>query len=207
MALKRHTSLTTLHRRFLSLLPRIELHGRIYFRGHRCRFKKEDLIAELVALCWSWYLRLARRGKDVTEFFVTFCRLAGRAVKSGRRVAGQEWAKEVLSTQAQQSGGFVVEKLPDFSTLNGNPLTEALTDNTQTPPDEAAAFRIDFAQWLMSWSERDRRIIEDLAFGERPVDVANRYGISAGRVSQLRQLFCDDWLRFTADPGEHDAVA
>jgi len=56
------------------------------------------------------------------RFGVTFCRLAGRAVKSGRRVvAGQEWAKEVLSAQAQQTGGFVVEKLPNFSTLSGNP--------------------------------------------------------------------------------------
>jgi hypothetical protein len=89
MALKPHTSLATLHRRLLSLLPHIELLGRIYFRGHKCRFKKEDLIAELVALCWAWYLRLVRR-KDVNEFIVTFCRLAGRAVKSGRRVAGQE---------------------------------------------------------------------------------------------------------------------
>jgi hypothetical protein len=101
MSRKHKPRLAALHRHFLSLLPRIELHGRIYFRGLKCRFRQEDLIAEMVALCWAWYLRLARRGKDVTEFFVTFCRLAGRAVRSGRRVAGQEWAKEVLSARAR----------------------------------------------------------------------------------------------------------
>jgi hypothetical protein len=201
MSRKNKRRLAALHRRFLSLLPRIELHGRIYFRGLKCDLKKEDLIAELVALCWAWYLRLARRGKDVTEFFVTFCRLAGRAVKSGRRVAGQEWAKEVLSAQAQQRGSFVVERLPDFSTLRSSPLTEALTDNTQTPPDEAAAFRIDFPTWLTSWGERDRRLIEDLAMGERTLDVSDKYGISPARVSQKRREFHQDWDCFTADPG------
>jgi hypothetical protein len=201
MSRKHKPRLATLQRHFLSLLPRIELHGHIYFRGLKCDFKKEDLIAELVALCWAWYLRLARRGKDVTAFFFTFCRLAGRAVKCGRRVAGQEWAKEVLSTLAQQRGGFAVERLPDFSTLGGNPLTEALIDNTQTPPDEAAAFRIDFPTWLTSWSERDRRIIEDLAMGERTLDVSDKYGLSPGRVSQKRREYCQDWDRFTADPG------
>jgi hypothetical protein len=201
MSRKNKRRLFALHRHFLSLLPRIELHGQIYFRDLKCRFKQEDLIAELVALCWAWYLRLARRGKDVSEFFVTFCRLAGRAVRSGRRVAGQEWTKEVLSARAQQRGGFTVEKLLDFSTLSGNPLTEALIDNTQTPPDEAAAFRIDFPTWLTSRSERDRRIIEDLAMGERTLDVSNKYGLSPGRVSQKRREFHQDWDRFTADPG------
>jgi hypothetical protein len=201
MSRRHKPRLAALHAQFLSLLPRIELHGRICFRGLKCDFKKDDLIAELVALCWAWYLRLARRGKDVTEFFVTFCRLAGRAVKSGRRVAGQEWAKEVLSARAQQRGGFRVERLPDFSMLSGNPLTEALTDNTQTPPDEAAAFRIDFPTWLTSWSERDRRLIEDLAMGERTLDLSDKYGISPARVSQKRREFHQDWDRFTADPG------
>jgi hypothetical protein len=201
MSRKHKPRVAALHAHFLSLVPRIELHGRIYFRGLKCRFRQEDLIAELVALCWAWYLRLARRGKDVTEFFVTFCRLAGRAVKSGRRVAGQESVKDVLCTQAQERGGFDVEKLPDVSTLSTNPLAEALTDNTQTPPPDAAAFRIDFPRWLRSWGGRYRRIIEDLAFGERTLDVARRFGLSPARVSQLRRHLYQDWDHFTADPG------
>jgi hypothetical protein len=116
-------------------------------------------------------------------------------------VAGQESVKDVLCTQAQDRGGFLVEKLPDCGTLSGNPLTEALTDNTQTPPPDAAAFRNDFPRWLSSWGSRHRRIIEDLAFGKRTLDVARRFGLSPARVSQLRRHFCQDWDRFTADPG------
>jgi hypothetical protein len=200
MPRKPHASLAALHRHFLSLLPRIELHGRIYFRGLKCRFKQEDLIAEMVALCWKWFLRLVSRGKDVSEFIVTFCRYAGYAVKNGRRLAGRQKTKDVLSAQVQQRYDFTVERLPDFSTLSGNPLTEALTDNTQTPPDEAAAFRIDFPTWLTSWSDRDRRIIEDLAMGERTLDVSHKYGISPARISQKRREYHDDWQRFHGEP-------
>ena len=55
-----------------------------------------------------------------------------------------ERTKDVLSPLAQQRKGFAVCKLPDCSTLDGNPLDEALHDNTKSPPDEQCAFRIDF---------------------------------------------------------------
>ncbi len=40
----------------------------------------------------------------------------------------------------------------------------------------------------------------DLMAGERTLDVANRFGLSAGRVSQKRREFHDDWRRFHGEP-------
>jgi hypothetical protein len=60
---------------------------------------------------------------------------------------------------------------------------EALRDNTQTPPDEQCAFRIDFPAWRASRTERDRRILDALMLGERTLDVAARHGLSPGRAS------------------------
>jgi hypothetical protein len=48
------------------MLPRIELHGRIYFRHVRCPHRRADCVAVMVALCWKWFLRLVERGKDPT---------------------------------------------------------------------------------------------------------------------------------------------
>jgi hypothetical protein len=93
-----------------------------------------------------------------------------------------------------------VAKLPDCSALDGSPLGEALHDNTQTPPDEQCAFRIDFPAWRASRTERDRRILDDLMLGERALDVAARHGLSPGRVSQLRRELHDDWELFCAEP-------
>src|SRR5262249_56372109 len=85
---------------------------------------------------------------------------AARAVNSGRRVCGHERAKDVLSPVAQRRHGFAVEALPHATSTSHEHLyasphgqerldafEERLRDNTQTPPDEQAAFRIDFPAW------------------------------------------------------------
>jgi hypothetical protein len=149
-------SLHALHAGFLTIWPRIERHGHIYFRHLRCPHQKADAIAEMVALSWSWYVRLAQRGKDATRFPSTLATFAARAVRAGRRVCGQEPAKDVLSPTGQRRHHFAVERLPDISPLSSNSLTEALCDNTQTPPPEQAAFRLDFPAWLRTRSERGR---------------------------------------------------
>lgn len=74
--------------------------------------------------------------------------------------------------------------------------------NTQTPPDEQVAFRMDFPAWLTTRTERDRRIIEVMSTNERTMNLSRKFGISPGRVSQLRRQYHEDWERFTADPGE-----
>jgi hypothetical protein len=204
--------LTDLHTRFLKMLPRIELHGRIFFRNLRCQQEKTDAIAEMVALAWKWYVRLAQRGKDAADFVVAFCRFLGVAVKSGRKITGLEKAKDVMNPINQQRRGFKVERLPAstlvsyeelYSTPHGqerqDAFEERLRHNTISPVPEQVAFRIDWPAWMRTRTERDRRIINDLMNGERTFDVSRRYGISPGRVSQLRQEYHEDWLRFNGD--------
>ena len=196
-----HASLAHLQATFLaSILPKVVAHGRVSFRHIRCRHQQEELLAEMTGLCWRWHLRLAERGKDATRFPTALATFAARAVRSGRRLAGMDRTKDVLSPLAQQRKGFAVGKLPDYSALDGSPLDEALHDNTRTPPDEQCAFRIDFPAWRATHAERDRRLLDDLMLGERTLDVAGKYGLSPGRVSQLRRELHDDWEFFCAEP-------
>jgi hypothetical protein len=177
-------------------LPRIETHARIYFRIIRCPDKRADRIAETIALAWMWFLKLEERGKDATQFVSAIATFAVKAVKSGRRLTGVERAKDVMNGRTQHRFGFVVEKLPDFSTLSENPIAEALADNTRTPPPDAAAFRVDFPRWLQSLPQRDRRLAKELMVGERTVATAHRFRMSPARVRQLRRELCQDWARF-----------
>ena len=124
---------------------------------------------------------------------------AACAVASGRRLCGQLKAKDALNEFTQRQQHFTVCKLPDFSTLSDNPLAEALQDNTRTPPPDAAAFRIDWPAWLRTRTQRDRRIIHDMAMSERTDLLARKFGISPGRVSQLRREYCEDWNRFCGE--------
>jgi hypothetical protein len=197
-----------LHAAFLAIVPRIERHGEVYFRHVRCPHRKADLIAEMVAVSWRWFVRATQKGKDVSQFVAAIATYAARHVRSGRRLCGQEKAKDALSPLAQTRHNFVVEKLPDFSTLSSNPFAEALRDNMQTPPPEQAAFRIDFPQWLATLATRNRDIAQDMALGHRTRELSKKYGVCPGRVSQLRREFHDDWQRFCGDgPGDDTPTA
>ena len=199
-----------LHATFVEILPRIEAHGQIYFRHLKCDQAKEEALAEMRALAWKWFVRLTQRGKDPLAFVSVIANYAARAVRSGRRICGCEKAKDVLSPVAQQRHGFQVESLPhsthtDHEQLYGSPFgqkqldvfEERLHDNTRTPPPDQAAFRIDFPAWRGTRSERDRRVVDELMAGGRTKDVSHQFGMTPGRVSQLRRDFMEDWTRFT----------
>jgi hypothetical protein len=192
-------SIDALQRRFLDLLPRLEAHGQVFFRRLRPRSLREERIAEMIAMSWQWYRRLAEQGKDAAQFPTMLATFAARAVKSGRRLCGKESAKDALSSTAQRRHGFQVLNLPVGYHPVREALKYALTDNTATPPDEQACFRIDFPAWLGTRTERDRRVVQDLMQGERAFDVSRKYGMSRSRVSQMRRAFHDDWTRFCGE--------
>jgi hypothetical protein len=43
----------SLHAGFLALLARIQTHARIHFRHVRCPGRRDDLVAEAVAISWN----------------------------------------------------------------------------------------------------------------------------------------------------------
>jgi hypothetical protein len=197
-----------LHAAFLSILPRIETHGHIYFRDLKDLQRREELVSEMVAICWRWFVRLAQNGRDGTEFPSALASFAARAVKSGRRLCGHERAQDALSPFAQQLHGFTTGRLSEAGAFTDSPLAEALCDNTRSSPPDAVAFRCDFPAWLLRLSQRDHRMIHDLMQGERTRDVARKFGLSAARVSQLRREFHADWQRFCGEaPAEQRPTA
>ena len=210
-----------LQARFHTLLPRIETHAAIYFRYIPCPGRRADCVAEATALGWQWFLRLVARGRDPARFPGAFATLLARAVQSGRRVCGGKRSADVLSRLAQRRHGFAVEALPattraGHEELYGRPrdqqlqdaFEERLRDNATTPLDQQAMFRIDFWAWLGTLTRRERRLIWLMAQNERTKDLARRFGISAGRTSQLRGEFARGWRRFCGDedPGERPAM-
>jgi hypothetical protein len=202
-----------LHVIFLtSVLPRIELHGQIYFRHVQSSAQREDAIAEMIGLAWKWFVQLAQRGKDATRFVSALATFAARAVNSGRRVCGQERARDVFSPVAQQRCGFAVEPLSSstatpYANRYGQPrgqrhqeiIEERLRDNTITPVPIQVQFRIDFPAWLQTLTPRERRLIRAMARNERTKDLSREFEVSPTRISQLRREFQQGWSRFCGD--------
>jgi hypothetical protein len=201
--------LEQLHAEFLQIMPRIETHALIYFRHLKCPGRRADAVAEAVALSWRWFLRVTEQGKDVNEFVSTLANYAVRHVRSGRRLCGQERARDALSALAGQRHHFKVEPLAlstrrDHETLYADPHGQdeldafegRLSDNAVTPPPDAAAFRIDYPAWLSRLGARHREIVADMTLDLGTGELARKYRVSPARISQLRREFCQDWRRF-----------
>jgi len=203
------------HAAFLEIMARIELHAQIRFRHLRCPHRRADAVAECVALCWAWFVRLAKRGLDGTSYASMLATYAVKQVRSGRRLTGLN-TRDAMSPQAQQRHNFIVESLPSsprashehlYGDAHGqrdqDAFEERLRDNTTTPIPDQASFRIDFPRWLHTHSERNQRIANAMMLGLMTKELAQKFGITPGRVSQLRRWFHDDYQRFH---GEGSAV-
>jgi hypothetical protein len=182
-----------IHAGFLTLLPQIRAHAEFAFRHWRCPHDRDDAVAEVIGLCWKWYVRLLERGKDPGGFPTTLAGYASRHVRVGRLVCGQQGHKDPLSFLGWRRYGLTRLR------HGGEGWEEALWDNTQSPVPDQAAFRIDFPAWLRELPERDRRLAEAMLAGERTDVLADWFGLTPGRVSQLRAEFRDGWARFCGD--------
>lgn len=111
-------------------------------------------------------------------------------------------AREVRSAgpthHAQRKKGFFVKRLDRFEKESGE-WREIIVEDTRTPVPDQVAFRIDFPAWLNSQTKRNRRIVEALAIGDTTGEVARRFTVSSGRISQLRRQFHESWREFHGD--------
>ena len=179
---------------FLQHLPRIEAHATLALRHVRCEDTRADMIAEMVAIAWRAFVRLARRGKKPEEFITTLALRCSQAVRAGRRLVGSESAKDALSRIAAVRHNFSVAHLGGEGLPEG--VKEALADCDRGRVPERVAFRIDFPTWRARIAKRDRKVLDALASGAGTGEVAEQFQVSPGRVSQLRREFLTSWLAF-----------
>jgi hypothetical protein len=187
------------------MLPKILSYARPAFRHLRAE-AREDLVQEVVCNACVAFKALWDRGKQSIAYPTVLASYAIRQVKDGRRVGNRLNIREVLSKYAQQHKGFVVERLDHFDEEE-NAWKETVVEDTRTTPvPDIVAFRVDFADWLKSLRRRDRRIAESLALGNRTGDAAQRFKVSAGRVSQLRRELAESWRAFVGDEPTPEAA-
>jgi hypothetical protein len=190
----------TIGRDFLSVLPRMSAVVRFHLRPVRCPHRREEMTCEAVALCWVWFVRLARRGRQPHAFATRLATYAARAARSGRRACGSEPVADVCSPACGRRKGVRLASLSAPGPADDS-LAEAVHDNTRTPVPDQVQFRLDFPAWVSSLATAKRRVLDRLLAGDRPGDVAAAVGVSAARVSQLRAELRADYARFCGDRG------
>lgn len=182
------------HQAFLAMLPTIHRYAELAFRDLRGD-NRDDAVQEVVANTCVAFARLVDQGRADKAFPTVLARFAIAQVREGRQVGASLNVRDVLSRHARRKKGIVVERL-DRMDRDNEGWIEAVIEDTHTPVFEQVWFRIDFPEWLSRLSFRNRQIAETLALGHSTQQVAKHFGISPGRVSQLRRELYDSWQRF-----------
>jgi hypothetical protein len=196
---------------FLDLLPIVERQVRFAFRG-RPAVDREEAAAEAVAAAYASYVGLKARGKDpVRDFPSALAAYAVLHVKAGRMMGSGNSTTDALSPLAQRKRGFRVEPLPKSFGVARDRLQstndrrrqdefeDQLRDNTRSAVPDQAAFRIDFPEFLACLGSRDRTLARFLALGNSAQLAADQFGLSEGRVSQLRKRWREWWCEFQGE--------
>jgi hypothetical protein len=183
--------------KFVALVPRIQRLATHFLRRLSAEARDEAL-QEIVATAFVSYVSLVERGKADQAFAGTLARYGAYQYFSGRRVGSRMNCRDVLSTYGRQRSGISVERLDRFDKRSGD-WQELVVEDRRSTPADVAATRVDFAEWLKSLPERTREIAVTLAAGETTGCVAGMFGISAGRISQIRAELYGAWLAFTGE--------
>ena len=183
---------TTWQHTFVEMLPEIQQKLRLAF----CRLEpeaSEDAIEEGVVHSLLAYARLHDQGRAEAATASSLAWYSSRHVKRGRPAAGRMNGEDPLSRYAQISHGIEVERQP------GNWIDTLVEDKRASVSDQVAA-KLDVGAWFATLTKRMKEIAKDLAFGCSTSEVAEKHGVTAGRISQLRRVLEESWAAFQQEP-------
>lgn len=187
----------TWHRAFLAMLPLMVQHFRLAFR-HLPSEARAEAIQEATANACVAYQRLAVQGRTDRAFPSALARFAVRQVNDCRHVGTSQNIRDASSDLAQRKGRVILERLDQFD-KDSQEWQEAVVEDYRTPVFDQVQFRVDFPRWLGQLTPRDRKVAQSLAVGRSTGEVAKQFGLSAGRISQLRQELHDSWQAFLGE--------
>ena len=149
--------------------------GRRTFRGH---WDQQCLLNDCESVAWELE---ATAPPHVTPACIAW--MAVRRVRIGRQ--HKESVRSVTTSRYDKRS-----KRPK----NLRQIRIELHDlQSRENPADVAGFWIDYQAWLARYDARKRKIAQALAVGGRTGEVAAEFGVTAGRIAQMRREFERDW--------------
>ncbi len=173
---------------FVAMLPEIQQKLRLAF-GRLDPEAREDAIEEGVVHSLLAYVRLVKQGRAVVATPSSLAWYSSRLVKRGRPTGGRMNGKEPLSRYGQISHDIEVER-------SLGPWIDAMVEDKRAPVADQVAAKMDVGAWFATLTKRMKEIAKDLAFGCSTTEVAEKHGVTAGRISQLRRTLEESWAAF-----------
>jgi len=199
---KQSTIVTSTVPTFEALLEKMMPHFTYFVKKMKRRYKRfdiDDAMQDLVGFALENYHSLVRRGKQT--FFTPIMKFAIKRYCAGRRFVGTS-STDVLSEQTQRLGK---SRTCQLSAFDGVTDTWYFMDDKKPNVFRTVQTKLDYHDWYHRHSAKDQQIIQDLAMGETTNDVAKKYGVTPGAISQRRKTFEKSWNAFI-DPPENDSA-
>jgi hypothetical protein len=182
-----------------ALKPRIEAYAHIFFGHHRKNPElMEELTQQAMANAWKSFLKKHELGENPSEYLSMMAARACQGARNGRKMQGGDSLRNVSNPITQRERGFYMGKLPDVENCADldNALMKALADTRHPSPYEEARFNIDTKAWLDQLGSPKKEMAQDMVKGETTMALAEKYGKSQGRISQIRGQLIEDNRRF-----------
>jgi hypothetical protein len=194
----RRVRLTLRHQQlFVCMLPTITKVARQAFASLDAE-AQEEAVAEVIAASFAMFVQLVERGREALAYASVLALYGVKRVKIGRMTATKQNVQDVSSKYCQLQKRLTIERLDQFD-REDDAWKELVVEDRHAGPSEVAAARIDIGDWLKSLPRRTRRIATTLATGEATGKTAKRFGVSAGRISQMRRELMESWEEFVGE--------
>lgn len=191
IAIDDECSTTNWQASFVAMLPAIEQKLRLAF-GRLDQDAREEAMDEAIVHSLLAFVRLHKQGRAKAATPSSLAWYSSRQIRRGRPAVGKMNGRDVLSRYAQIGNGIQIDHTQ-------GQWIELLADDKKASVEEQVAARMDVAAWFATLTKRMRQIAKDLAFGFSTSEVAKKYGVTAGRISQLRRYFEESWLAFQGE--------
>jgi hypothetical protein len=103
-----------------------------------------------------------------------------------------------MSEFAQRRLGFQLDRFDNYSEQDDTWHEIIIADKRATPA-EIVACKVDFADWLDRLPLLRRQIALMLSTGATTMETAKQFGVSPGRISQIRLWLKENWDAFQSD--------
>jgi hypothetical protein len=184
-----------INQKFLQMLPLIARTARMAFEDFDPD-RREDAVQDVIAGAYFDLCQLAAKGKLEDAYATPLAWFRIFRYRTGRRAGIPQMACDVMGERCKFLGRSRIINAGLCESIADTWESEATATDSRYPVPKQVAFKIDFHEWFSQLSPKDKNIVKDLAMSETTGEVAKKYQISQGRISQFRREYANSWYSF-----------
>ena len=191
-------SIDEVNAKFLKMLPLITMIAKKAFWDYD-RDKREDATQSVIVGAFQMFKSLVKRGLMDKAFATPLAWYAIKKHRSGRPGGVKSNSEDVLSERCQILGRADVRGILSYRTRSRYLVEILIYDDRSPDPALDVQCNLDFESWRNTLDKRDRKMLDTFLAGKTTREIAKKFKISEGRVSQMRRELVNSYRKFVGD--------